>query len=110
MVGHHGIEHVLPLPREGRLPRAHLPEGDGEGVDIGLGSNGLSFEELWGSVSVGAAQVVRCTRAPLVFQPCGAAEVPDLADVVLTDEDVGRLEVQVNDALRVEEQQAADHI
>ena len=110
VVGHHGVEHVLPLPREGCLPRAHLPEGDGEGVDVGLGCNGLSFEQLRGSVSVGATQVVRRPRAPQVFQPRGAAEVPDLADVLLTDEDVGRLEVQVHDALRVEEQQAADHV
>lgn len=107
VVGHHGVEHVLPLAQVGLLPHDHLPEGDGKGVDVRLGRHPLALEELGGTVRVGASVLGNVGAVgQAVLQFLGAAEVSDLAHPLLRDEDVGRLQVQVHDALRMEEGQA----
>lgn len=104
VVGYHSIEHVLPLAQVGLLPHDDLPEGDGKGVDVCFGSDPLALEELRSAVGVRApllANMVALGQA--LLQSLGAAEVSDLARSVLSDEDIGRLQVEVHDALRVKE-------
>lgn len=88
------------LPTERDLSTIKLPQEDAETVYVAVGGGGLTSEELWSLVTRSPHQAVVHPQAE-VAQRDGTTKVSELADTSPVDEDICRLDVEMNDALGV---------
>ena len=93
-------ERVFGRAVERELPGEHLVEDDAERPDVGAGVDVLAAELFGRHVGDGADGAAGAGQAGLAGD-LGQAEVGDAGRPVLGDEDVGRLDVAVDDAARV---------
>ena len=91
---------MLGLALEGQASREHLVEDDPEGPDVGAGVDVLAEELLGRHVGDGPDGTAGAGQAGLAGD-LGQAEIGDPGDALLRDEDVGRLDVAVDDAVRM---------
>ena len=91
---------MLGFALEGQAARKHLVEDDPQGPDVGSGVDVLAEELLGRHVGDGPDGAAGPGQAGLAGD-LGQAEIGDPGDALLRDEDVGRLDVAVDDAVRM---------
>ena len=108
--GNHLIHHHLGVaPTEGNLPAVQLPQEDAQTVHVAVGGGVLASQELRRLVAGRPHQAVVHPQAE-VIEGDGTSEVSELADSFPGDEDVGWLDVQVDDALAVAVREGEGHL
>ena len=99
--GHHLVHHHLRVGATERdLATVQLPQEDAEAVDVAVGGGGLPSQELWSLVAGRPHQAVVHPQAE-VTQRDRTSKVSEFADTSPVDQDIGGLDIQVNDALAV---------
>ena len=104
---HHSlIEALHVLGREGRVERYQLVEDTAERPDVTLGVVGFVLPDLWRSVVRRASLGLENAR----LSHFGNVEVSQLNVALLCQEDVGALDVSVDDLLLMQRLQAQNHL
>ena len=112
-VGRHHRHRIGSLERQS--PAHQLEQQDAERIHVRSGVDDAAGELLWRRVSHGADELLRPCEARLVAAlPYGGdAEIDDLVDSLAAGEvvrdDVGRLQVAVNDVARMRQRQRRAH-
>jgi hypothetical protein len=83
------------------LTGEQFEEQDAQGVDIGLGGEGLGLDLFGGQVGGGTGDDVSGSGGLVIAQLLGDAEVGEEGVAVLVEQDVGGLDIAVDDALLV---------
>mmetsp|Transcript_52163 Transcript_52163/g.122253 ORF Transcript_52163/g.122253 Transcript_52163/m.122253 type:complete len:206 (+) Transcript_52163:231-848(+) len=97
-VEHEGLLLHVRWPR----PRQHLDDGDPKAPHVGWEALLLAAYDLWGHPGEGAVEAGAVGDVGGVVEPLGETKVGKLDDAALGDEEVGRLDVAVDNLMSVE--------